>query len=74
MAIIKIVDPDSGEVEEREECPTCKGARGFDASTDCEVYTDWHDCETCEGRGWVEPGSADADRFAPERDALTPND
>ena len=74
MAIIKVVDPDSGEVAEFEECEACKGAGGYDASTDCEVYDDWQECEECNGTGRVELGGNERDRFIPERDALTPND
>lgn len=35
------------------ECGYCDGMGGFDVSTDCEVYDDWHDCEHCEGTGLV---------------------
>lgn len=72
--IIKTTDPDSGEVIEQEVCQSCDGLGGYDASKDCEVYDDWHDCVDCEGTGLVEPGYFDRDIFVPERDALTPND
>ena len=74
MAIIKIADPDSGETEEREECRTCGGSGGWDRSTDCEAYDDWEDCPDCKGRGWVEPGHFDRDRFVPGRDAFKAGD
>ena len=72
--IIKILDSDSGEIAEYEECQSCRGAGGYDASTDCEVYDDWHDCEECSGQGMVELGFYDRDIFIPERDAWTVND
>lgn len=74
LRIIKIVDPDSGEIAEYEECRTCNGAGGDDWSTDPEVYDDWHDCPDCEGLGRVDIGFFDRDIFVPGRDALTPND
>lgn len=72
--IIKIVDEDSGETIEYEECESCNGLGGDDWSTNCEVYDDWHDCMNCDGRGYVEPSYFDRDIFIPERDASTPND
>lgn len=72
--IIKIKDADSGEIMELEECQACCGMGGFEASNDCEVYDDWHDCMECDGDGMVELGYFERDRFVPERDAWTPND
>lgn len=51
--------PDCGEPscgghrEHFEECETCGGSGGFDASHDCEVYDDWQPCPDCEGLGEV---------------------
>lgn len=49
-----IYDPDSEETTEFIECTTCHGSGGFDASTDCEIYDDWHDCVECNGQGVIE--------------------
>jgi DnaJ-class molecular chaperone len=35
-------------------CDSCKGAGGYDATTDCEIYDDWQVCEICEGTGEVD--------------------
>jgi len=74
MAIRKIVDPDSGETHEVEDCPDCNGLGGYDASRNCEEYDDWQTCSTCEGSGEVPVGFEKPDEFIPERDAFTPND
>jgi DnaJ-class molecular chaperone len=74
MATRKIVDPDSGESYELEDCPDCHGLGGFDASHDCEVYDDWRKCDTCDGAGEVAAGFDKPDVFDPKRDAWTPND
>lgn len=71
---MKIKDEDSGEMIEQELCQSCDGNGGYDASTDCEVYDDWHACEECEGRGYVELGANEKDEFIPERDAFMPGD
>ena len=34
-------------------CDLCKGAGGYDATKDCEMYDDWQECPNCEGRGHV---------------------
>lgn len=73
-SIIRIKDEDSGEFVEYEECQGCGGNGGYDASTDCEVYDDWHNCEECEGRGHVELGFYEKDEFIPKRDAFMPGD
>lgn len=74
MALRKLVDTVSGEVEELEECPDCNGLGGFDASKDCEEYDDWQDCQTCDGNGNLPAGFAKTDTVIPGRDAWTPND
>lgn len=56
------------------DCEACKGAGGYDASTDCEIYDDWHDCPMCDGTGQVEADQNDVDEFVPGRDALGRND
>lgn len=71
---LKTTDPDSGEVAEYEYCASCSGNGGYDASTDCEVYDDWHECPDCEGNGYVPLGDNDKDVFDPKRDAWAPND
>lgn len=68
--IIRIKDEDSGEMVEYEVCQSCNGMGGDDWSTDCEVYDDWHDCEDCNGAGYVDIGYFDRDVFVPERDAF----
>lgn len=37
-----------------EQCPSCEGMCGYDASRDCEVYDDWQECPNCEGKGYIE--------------------
>lgn len=71
---MKIIDAISGEVAEFEECQSCQGMGGYDVSTDCEAYEDWHSCEECSGRGLLEAGFYDRDRFVPESDAWISND
>jgi hypothetical protein len=74
MKLLKIIDPDSGETVECEECRTCSGLGGEDWSTDCEAYDDWRNCVDCDGHGYVEVGYFDREIFVAERDAWTPND
>lgn len=52
--MLRIEDMDSYETVTYDACEDCNGASGYDASTDCEVYDDWHDCQACEGFGTVE--------------------
>ena len=70
------MDPghDDDKPEPVEDCPDCGGLGGYDASTDCEVYDDWHDCEMCGGTGEVPLGFPDRDIFIPERDAFMAGD
>jgi len=70
----KIKDDDSGEMVEYEMCMGCGGEGGYDASRNCEEYDDWHNCEECEGRGYVEVGFYEKDEFVPKRDAFMPGD
>jgi DnaJ-class molecular chaperone len=52
------------------ECEHCKGAGGFDASKDPEVYDDWRVCPYCEGSGKAKYDEL----FDPKRDAWRAND
>ncbi len=36
-----------------ETCESCQGSGGDDWSRDIEEYDDWHNCEYCEGQGFV---------------------
>jgi DnaJ-class molecular chaperone len=57
-------------MSEPEVCPDCKGAGGWDATKNCEVYDDWQECTTCGGTGELIEG----DVFVPERDAFMAGD
>jgi len=37
--------------DDTNECATCDGNGGWDISTDCETYDEWHDCPDCGGSG-----------------------
>lgn len=47
------VDGESPSESIQFDCETCKGAGGYDATTDCEVYDDWQVCPDCDGKGVV---------------------
>jgi DnaJ-class molecular chaperone len=70
----RLIDCDSEEETKFQECETCRGLGGFDASRNCEEYDDWQTCPDCEGRGEVEYGYEKPEIFDPKRDAWTPND
>lgn len=74
MEIIKIKDADTQKIVEYMMCQSCDGLGGYDASSDCETYDLWQNCDMCEGRGYMDIERVELDAFMPERDALTSND
>ena len=60
----RLIDCDSEEFVQMEECPSCLGSGSYDIGDPEDGVCG--DCPECEGSGEVETG----DTFVPERDAF----